>query len=157
MNTNDSNQNCCCSKEEKEPIVGAKEAKWKPMAKVFRSTFLSLFIAFFPKCPVCWAVYMSMFGSVGLSQLPYMKWLLPVLIGFLGLHLFMQFKGVKRHGYFPFILSLIGASIILISRSFFPSQNGILILGMLFIISGSLINSFSDISTQFFKQKHTNI
>ena len=156
MNTNNSEQNCCCSKEEKKPIVERKVKKWQPAFKIFRSTFLSLLIAFFPKCPVCWAVYMSMFGSLGISQLPYMKWLLPVLIAFLGLHLFMQFKGIKRHGYLPFTLSVIGATILLISRSFFPTYNGILILGMVFIISGSLINSLSDISIQFLKQKNTN-
>ena len=36
-------------------------------------------VALFPKCPVCWATYMSMFGIAGLSQLPFPSWLQPVL------------------------------------------------------------------------------
>jgi protein SCO1/2 len=36
-------------------------------------------VALFPKCPVCWATYMSMFGIAGLSQLAFPSWLQPVL------------------------------------------------------------------------------
>lgn len=156
METKNSTQNCCCCSKEEEPTVKKQgtTSKSKLIFGVFRSAFLSLLIAFFPKCPVCWALYMSMFGSVGLSQLPYMKWLLPVFVVFLGFHLFMQFKGVKKHGYLPFSLSLIGASIILISRSLLSSHNGILILGILFIVSGTLINSFLEASIQMIKQKN---
>src|SRR6185295_9869795 len=39
----------------------------------------SLALAFFPKCPICWAAYMSLFGIVGLDRIPYSPWLQPVL------------------------------------------------------------------------------
>jgi len=39
----------------------------------------SIGAAFFPKCPVCWAAYLSMFGVAGLSRIPYLPWLLPVM------------------------------------------------------------------------------
>ena len=42
-------------------------------------TLASLGVAFFPKCPVCWAAYLSVFGIAGLEQIPYAPWLQPVL------------------------------------------------------------------------------
>ena len=39
----------------------------------------SIGIAVFPKCPICWASYMSMFGISGLVAIPYSPWLQPVL------------------------------------------------------------------------------
>jgi protein SCO1/2 len=41
------------------------------------ATLASLAFAFFPKCPVCWAAYLSLFGIVALEQIPYAPWLLP--------------------------------------------------------------------------------
>jgi mercuric ion transport protein len=133
---------CCCS-------VAPKAAQNRPVSKTKAtaqsvwSVLLSFLVAFFPKCPVCWAVYMSMFGSVGLANLPYMKWLLPVLILLLGIHLLMLYKKASRIGYIPFIISVTGTAAILFSRSFFPAEKWLLIIGMAFIISGSLFNSFS--------------
>lgn len=40
----------------------------------------SLGVAFFPKCPICWAAYLSVFGVAGLNQIPYSPWLQPVLV-----------------------------------------------------------------------------
>lgn len=38
----------------------------------------SLGLALFPKCPVCWAGYLSLFGIAGLQRVPYTPWLQPV-------------------------------------------------------------------------------
>jgi protein SCO1/2 len=43
-------------------------------------TFASIAFALFPKCPICWAAYLSMLGVTGLSQIPYAPWLQPILI-----------------------------------------------------------------------------
>ena len=40
-------------------------------------TLATLAFAFFPKCAVCWAAYLSVFGIAGLSQIPYAPWLKP--------------------------------------------------------------------------------
>jgi protein SCO1/2 len=40
----------------------------------------SVAIAFFPKCPVCWATYLSMLGVVGLDRVPFPSWLQPALV-----------------------------------------------------------------------------
>jgi protein SCO1/2 len=50
-------------------------------------TLASLGIAFFPKCPICWATYMSAFGISSLVPIPYSPWLQPVLFGVIVLNL----------------------------------------------------------------------
>jgi protein SCO1/2 len=42
-------------------------------------TLASLGVAFFPKCPVCWAAYLSVLGIAGLERIEYAPWLQPVL------------------------------------------------------------------------------
>lgn len=107
------------------------------------SVLLSILIAFFPKCPLCWAAYMSMFGSAGLALTPYMGWLYPVLIVLLGSHLLLLFQKAPEKGYGPFVLSVTGALVILGSRAFFPVNQFFMISGIVLILSGSLWNSFS--------------
>lgn len=117
--------------------------KVKKTVHSFSSVLVSVLIAFFPKCPVCWAVYMSALGSFGITQIPYMEWLLPVLISFLVLHLWLLYKKVSSEGYAPLIFSLIGTSIMIIGRFFIAQSKPVLITGMICIIIGSLWSAFS--------------
>jgi len=133
---------CCCGAVS-ETTTSKPLSKTKITVQSASSILLSIVIAFFPKCPLCWAVYMSMFGCLGIANLPYMGWLLPVLLLFLGIHMFMLYKKAARVGYLPFVISLFGALIILFARAFYPYEKWLLISGMAFIISGSLLNSFS--------------
>lgn len=150
-------KSCCCNIEKQNVTTEKPISKTRKTLKAMPSMLLSVLIAFFPKCPACWAVYMSMFGSLGLAQLPYMGWLLPVLMVFLGIHLFMIYKKSTPNNYLPFLLSLTGAIIILVGRFSFASEKWVLISGMLLIISGSLLIRFPAIQISFFKPKHNNI
>ena len=155
-NSISSAKSCCCTNNsmvEKQPSLQKPLPKMNKTLKAIPSVLLSILIAFFPKCPICWAVYMSMFGSLGLSQLPYMGWLLPVLIGFLAIHLFMIYKKSTRNNYLPFLLSFVGVMVILIGRFSFGNEKWILISGMLFMISGSLFMQFPAIRNQLFTTK----
>jgi protein SCO1/2 len=58
--------------EQDPPLVGSTAS---PMF----GALASLGLAFFPKCPVCWAAYLSLFGIAGLEQIPYAPSLQPVL------------------------------------------------------------------------------
>lgn len=67
------------------PKDGPKEVERDRPAAVRRTaspllgTLASLGVAFFPKCPVCWAAYLSVFGIAGLERIAYVRWLQPVL------------------------------------------------------------------------------
>ena len=106
------------------------------------SILMGALIVLFPKCPICWAVYLSMLGSLALSQLPYTSWLLPVLLSTLAFNLFMLFRKSEQNGYLPFALNLAGAVLILSGEFFFPTEKWLMIAGMGMIVSGSLLNSF---------------
>jgi protein SCO1/2 len=54
-------------------------ARRKTASTMF-GTLASLGVAFFPKCPVCWAGYLSLFGIAGMEHIPYSPWLQPVLV-----------------------------------------------------------------------------
>lgn len=145
MNDSFSNtNNCCCHSKKTEELKKEILEQDKPnfRFKSLSSVALSVLIAFFPKCPLCWAAYMSLFGFLGLSQLPYMSWLLPVLLIFLGVYLIILYKKSPKNGYIPFQLSLAGAVLLLIGKLFFPLEKWIAVLGMIFIISSSLWLSF---------------
>lgn len=150
-------RSCCCATKEPSHTVEKPISKTKKTFRAIPSMFLSILIAFFPKCPVCWAVYMSMFGSLGLAQLPYMGWLLPVLMVFMMVHLFMIYKKSTAKNYLPFWLSLTGTFIILIGRFSFADEKWLLITGMIFIITGSLLVQFPTIRIHLFPTKHNNI
>lgn len=119
------------------------EAVGKKTVKSLSSVGLSVLIAFFPKCPICLAAYLSMFGSIGLARSPIMGWLFPALLLILGIHLYLLFKKTSQKGYGPFLFSLVGALLIVSGRSIMPEAKFLLWGGMMFIFIGSLWNSFS--------------
>lgn len=130
--------NCQSSIQDTKPTVAVKKT-----AKSMGSFGLSLLIAFFPKCPLCLGAYLSMFGSFGLARSPVVGWLFPMLLLVLGVHLFLIFKKGSQKGYGPFIISLLGALIVIGGRSLMPDLKILLFLGMSLILAGSLWNSFS--------------
>lgn len=142
---------CTCNAQSDDthnPINGVRKT-----AKAIPSAMMSILIAFFPKCPLCWAVYMSMFSSIGLAQIPYLPWLLPLLIGLMGIHLLLLLKKATTRGYLPFFISLCGCSLLVLNRFAFPSENLISIAGMSLIILGSLLNNLTTkkLSFSFYK------
>lgn len=126
-----------CSNNSSNKLLLKKTAQSVP------SIFLSVVVAFFPKCPICWAVYMSMLGSFGIAEIPYMGWLLPVFLVFLVFHLWLLYKKVPQKGYGPFLFSVVGFSIMLLAKFIFITQEWLVIFGMGSILFGSLWNSFS--------------
>ena len=127
---------CSCSTAAEE-----RSFQWKRAGTLAGSLLLSIGIAIFPKCPMCWAAWMSAFGFAGLENLPYQGWMLPLMIGLLGLNFFALLRNArKRHGYGPFFISLAGATILLIGRFVFASDL-CLYLGIGCIMCGSLWNA----------------
>ncbi len=125
------------------PDRGTLRAKAAVPIRSIPPILLGLWIAFFPKCPVCWAAYMSVFGVVGAAQIPYMGWMYPLLALMLGIHLILMFRKASQIGYRPFAVSVGGAITILAGRHYAPNAEWMLIPGILLIAAGSLWSSLS--------------
>jgi mercuric ion transport protein len=114
------------------------------LLKSVPTALISVGIAFFPKCPLCWAAYMGVLGSIGFVRLPaYQPWMLPVLVALLGLHLYLLFRQLAAHRYWPFGCSVVGAVCILLGRGVFPLHSWLALAGIGALVLGSLLNSFS--------------
>jgi protein SCO1/2 len=101
-------------------------------------TVASLAVTFFPKCPVCWAAYLSMFGVAGLDQLPLPAWLQPVLIAAMLINLAsVWFRSWSTGRFTGAMLVSAGMSIILASRSV-PEWEGAGPWGVGLVLAGSL-------------------
>ena len=111
-------------------------------ARTFGALALSFLVAFFPKCPMCWAAYCSALGLAGISGSPYMEALLPLLVAMLGFHLISLAKQVGKVGYGPLLISVAGAATLFLVRHFTPSLQWGLNGGILLIVGGSVWNSF---------------
>ncbi|MEM6264804.1 MAG: SCO family protein, partial [Bacteroidota bacterium] len=102
-----------------------------------------LLLAFFPKCPICWAVYLSAFGISSLQSIPYSPWLIPVLMVAMFINLFILFKKSKvRNGLIPFWISLAGAFLVL-GPGYLLSNQATSIAGVILIFLGACLNSLS--------------
>ncbi len=58
------------------------------MVPFLRRALPSMALAVFPKCPLCWAAYLSMSGIAGLEAIPYSPWLKPLLALLMSINLF---------------------------------------------------------------------
>lgn len=100
-----------------------------------------LVLAFFPKCPICWAVYLSAFGVSSLQSIPYSPQLIPWIMLAMVVNLFVLYRKARvRNGLIPFWISLIGGILVLGPGYWIPNQL-FAITGVIFILSGALLNS----------------
>jgi protein SCO1 len=106
--------------EEHQAMMGQSSTKPKRPCVVLPmfGTLVSLGIAFFPKCPICWAAYMSVFGIARLEQIPYSPWLQPILVALMLLNLFSVWVRGRATGRMSgFSLVAAGASAIVASKT----------------------------------------
>lgn len=106
------------------------------------NTILPIFIAFFPKCPICWAAYLSAFGISGVSWLKYNPKLLFAIILIMLSNLgILYYKSKKNQSFIPFKLSLLGTLIVTLSF-YIPSLSFLKIIGIILVISSSSLIVF---------------
>jgi len=117
-------------------------AKFKKYSFIIYNSLIPILLAFFPKCPLCWAAYLSAFGISGISWLTYNPKYLAVLIVAMLLNVFIIYRQSRLNNYYPLILSLLGSSLLVLAIVFNLNM-GLRICGITFIITSSLLNTFS--------------
>jgi protein SCO1/2 len=120
----------------------APPARRKTTSTMF-GTLASLGVAFFPKCPICWAGYMSVFGIAGLQRIPYSPWLQPVLIAVMLINLTsMWLRGNSTGRMSGFYLVSAGALVIIVSKMGLGWEN-VAVWGVALTLAGSLFSALS--------------
>jgi hypothetical protein len=92
---------------------------------------------------MCWAAYTSWLGVASFLQAPGMRYLYPVLVALLGLHLLLLWKQASRVGYGALMASISGAVVLLLVRHYAPDMPWALNAGILLMLGGSVWNSMA--------------
>ena len=117
-------------------------ARRKTASPMF-GTLASLGVAFFPKCPMCWAGYMSVFGIAGLQRIPYSPWLQPVLAAVMLINLAsVWLRGRSTGRMSGFYLVSAGALAIIVSKMGLGWENAA-VWGVALTLAGSLLSALS--------------
>ena len=120
-----------------------KTAARKQTASPLLGTLFSIGFAFFPKCPICWAAYLSLFGIAGLEQIPYSPWLRTVFAIVMLINLGSVWLRARATGrMLGFYLVSLGAMAIIVSK-FRDSWAALAVVGILFTLSGSMLSSLT--------------
>jgi hypothetical protein len=129
------------------PSDGARKPAQSPArrkkALPMFGTLASVALAFFPKCPVCWAAYLSVFGIAGLEQIPYSPSLKPVLLVVMLINLasiWLRGRSTGRRSAFYFVSA--GAVVILVSKMGLGLEN-IAAGGIVLTLAGSLLSALT--------------
>ncbi len=128
--------------EDKESLKAPSQAPSPPRPnaapQAAASIVLSVLAALFPKCPVCWAAYLSMLGVAGVERLPHAPWLLAVFAALMAVNLgslWIRTRGQEsRLGLY---LSTAGALVILLG-SVWLSLPYASFVGIALTVAGSL-------------------
>jgi protein SCO1/2 len=124
------------------PAPADLPARRKTASTMF-GTLASLGVAFFPKCPMCWAGYMSMFGVAGLQRIPYSPWLQPVLVTVMLINLAsVWLRGRSTGRMSGFYLVSAGALAIVVSKMGLGWENAAA-WGVALTLAGSLLSALS--------------
>ena len=132
--------------EEAEPEVSPQAADVparRKTASTMFGTLASIGLAFFPKCPICWAGYLSMFGIAGLERIPYYPWLQPALVAVMLINLASVWLRGRATGRMTgFYLVSAGALAIVISKVA-PGWENAAIWGVALTLAGSLLSALN--------------
>jgi protein SCO1 len=124
------------------PANSNVETQRKPGPQIF-GVLAAIALAFFPKCPLCWASYLSLFGIAGLEKIPYSPWLQSLFAVIMLFNLAtVWFRRHSRPGMVSFWLVAAGTLTILIFQLVIGWQTAA-ILGVGLTMAGSLLSAFA--------------
>ena len=124
-------------------VVPARRPAITRSASPVLATLASLGVAFFPKCPICWSAYLSLFGIAGLNQIPYSPWLQPILITAMLINVVSVWlrARVTRQRWGLYLVSA-GALVIIVGKMGFGWEKAA-IPGVLLTLAGSVVSAMS--------------
>jgi len=126
---------------EKSTASERKTSGRKQATSPILGTLFSIGFAFFPKCPICWAAYLSVFGIAGLEQIPYSPWLRIVFAIVMLINLGSVWLRARATGrMLGFYLVSLGAAAIIVSK-FRESWAPLAFVGILLTLSGSMLSA----------------
>ena len=122
--------------------VNTASSRLRVATPVF-GTAVALGLALFPKCPFCWAAYLSLFGIAGVGSIPYSPWLQPVLAILLLSNLAsVWFRARATSRRTPFYFVTAGALTIIASKAF-AGPDAVGIIGVFLTFAGSVWSTVS--------------
>jgi protein SCO1/2 len=124
-------------------VVPPRRSAVTRTASPLLATLASLGVAFFPKCPICWSAYLSLFGIAGLNQIPYSPWLQPLLITAMLINIVSVWLRARvTHQRWGLYLVSAGALVIIVGRMGFGWEKAA-IPGVLLTLAGSVVSAMS--------------
>jgi len=126
----------------KRLVKSSSRSGWlSSIMNCFQQVLFPIALALFPKCPVCWAVYLSAFGISGIQSIPYSPWLIPWLIVAISANLIIIYRKARfRNGLIPFWISLAGG-ILVIGPGYLFSNITSAMSGVSLIMVSAILNS----------------
>jgi protein SCO1/2 len=116
------------------------------LAKV--GALAALAVALFPKCPICWATYLSALGIAGLERIPYSPQLVPLLVAVMVINAGASgLRGYSTGRYAAFALTLAGTVAILMALTF-PALDGLAGWGAALNLAGALLTAVPHVKSQ---------
>jgi protein SCO1 len=122
-------------------LVDASSPAPAPAVVSVLGTLASLAWAFFPKCPMCWAAYLSVFGLAGIAPVAHPAWILPLLMGMILINLvsvWLRARTTRRMS--GLCLVVTGTLGIIVAKSL-PGWDGLAPWGVGVSFVGSLWNA----------------
>jgi len=124
----------------------ASEAPEKPVANRKTSSpifgaLASVALAFFPKCPICWAAYLSFFGIAGLDRIPYSPWLQPMLATAMLINLASVWLRARATGRMIAFYLVSAGALIIIASKLGNGWEGLAMWGVGLTLTGSVLSA----------------
>ena len=108
----------------------------------FWGSLIAVLIVISPKCPLCWAAYLSFLGISGGTALSLGPWVVPILSVLFLIHLGAMVKqAIQEKSFLPLTFSLIG--FICILTGYFQELQILKLSGVLLILAGSITGALS--------------
>ena len=94
---------------------------WRSLSQLI----VSLLVLLLPKCGLCVAAYLNLFGLLGLSVVHHYAWVQPILFILLAVGMSVALVKARRMGdYRTFSVSVLGTLVLVFSKSLIVSQWG---------------------------------